>query len=360
VSPWFHGVLCALSVGCCTLQACGQVTTYTVPGPEAEDLLPRIHGTIVFDRPVAGIETVRLPQLETTTPLAPDPDRFPVHSVGGPDASGRIAFVVNDMTGKKHALRLLAADGKSETIFTGKGDALWEDAVGEHLALDATGTAIALVVRAKGVQNHDPDALIGEGELEIWRVADRKRIATGLMAVDDVLSWFPEGKRLAYTAFVPKEQAAELLRVHVNPDEAFGRKTIGWARVPVIHELDVETGKSRPLHVGQRPLVSPDGKVVLLRDFELNWRLLDLETNVSRPFVAAGAIYPGAIAFADANTVLFWAWPTEGRSVKLTEHNSPLVGPKQMRALKLVDLQDGRFQTVVPHVDPRRNVSFGR
>jgi hypothetical protein len=31
-----------------------------------------------------------------------------------------------------------------------------------------------------------------------------------------------------------------------------------------------------------------------------------------------------------------------------------------MRALKLVDLRDGRFQTVLPFVDPRRSVSFGR
>jgi hypothetical protein len=37
-----------------------------------------------------------------------------------------------------------------------------------------------------------------------------------------------------------------------------------------------------------------------------------------------------------------------------------LVGKKQMRALKLVDLRDGRFQTVLPSIDPRHRVSFGR
>jgi hypothetical protein len=30
-----------------------------------------------------------------------------------------------------------------------------------------------------------------------------------------------------------------------------------------------------------------------------------------------------------------------------------------LRALKLVDLRDGRFQTVLPSVDPRLSVSFG-
>jgi hypothetical protein len=57
--------------------------------------------------------------------------------------------------------------------------------------------------------------------------------------------------------------------------------------------------------------------------------------------------------------VLYWAWPTEGTEISFTENNSPLAGPKQMRSLKLVDLEDGRFQTVVPSIDPRRSVSFG-
>lgn len=87
--------------------------------------------------------------------------------------------------------------------------------------------------------------------------------------------------------------------------------------------------------------------------------MLDLASNQSKAFEAAGAIYPGAIAFVDPSTVLFWAWPTDGAAAKFTKNNSPLVGPKQMRALKLVDLRDGRFETTVPFIDPRRAVSFG-
>jgi hypothetical protein len=102
-----------------------------------------------------------------------------------------------------------------------------------------------------------------------------------------------------------------------------------------------------------------------VRDFELHWRILDLESNRSKPFEVPGsidvpgAIYPGAIAFVDPITVLYWAWPTEGIQAKFTESNSPLAGPKQMRSLKLVDLSDGRSQTVVPFVDPRTSVSYG-
>lgn len=88
--------------------------------------------------------------------------------------------------------------------------------------------------------------------------------------MDDTLSWFPDGKRLVYTAFVGTAEADKLLRVHVHGDDQFGRSTAGWTRVPVVHEFELDGGTSRPLHVGQRPIVSPDGKLVLLRDFDLH------------------------------------------------------------------------------------------
>jgi hypothetical protein len=82
----------------------------------------------------------------------------------------------------------------------------------------------------------------------------------------------------------------------VPPDDAFGRLTSGRKRVPVVHEFDLTTGRSKALRVGERPLVAPDGALVLLRDFELRWRVLELATNVSRAFEAPGAVFPGAIA----------------------------------------------------------------
>jgi hypothetical protein len=295
-----------------------------------------------MERPVGGIETLRLPELTVATPRKPDTNLLPVYSVAGPDSLGRIAFVENDMTNERHALKIIAPDGKSETIFEAAGDALWGHAVGEHLALDTRGINIALVVRAKGMEDGNPDALLMEGELEVWRVAEHKRALPPTPAYDDVLSWFPDGKRLLYTAFMNSDEAEKLLRTHVGPEDPFGRKIHTWKRVPVVHVLNIETGKSR----------------VLVRDFELNWRVLDLETNKSKPFKASGAIFPGAIAFIDAQTVLYWAWPTEGDEIKYTK-NYGLPGPKQMKTLKLVDLRDGRFQTVSPCADSRNAISFG-
>jgi hypothetical protein len=315
--------------------------------------------------PAGGIQTIRLPELDSATPREPNVGELPVHSIGGPDHAGRVAFVENDMMKDWHALAMLDTDGRTTRIFEAEGDALWEHAIGKYLALNSVGSLVAVVARAKGGQHYSPDAYLMEGELEVWQVGERKRLLPPILAYDDVLSWFPDGKRLAYTAFVAADEAEKLLRMHVEPLDPFGRAATRWKKVPVVHVLDTETGQSRALHVGERPIVSPDGRLLLVRDFELHWRIFDLGSNESKPFEVPGsidvpgAIYPGAVAFVDPNTVLYWAWPTEGSEMRFTESNSPLAGPKQARALKLVDLRDGRFQTVVPFVDPRRSVSFG-
>ena len=310
--------------------------------------------------PVGGIEVIQLPELTQMTPRKPDAGLLPVHSLAGPDASGRIAFVENDMVKERHKLELLQADGTTTVLFEGPGDALWGHVVGEHLAMNEQGTRIALVARAQGVQMREPDVYLMEGELEIWRVDERQRFQTRtIKACDDMLAWFPDGKQLLYTALISADEAREFSSAQVAAEDDFARSTLRWERVPAVHVLDTETGQSNTLHVGERPIVSPDGQRVLLRDFEQHWRVLDLESGRSRPFQAPGAVAPGAIAFVDADTVLYWAWPTEGSEIKFTKNNSPLVGKKAMRALKLVDLRDGRFQTAVPFVDPRRAVSFG-
>jgi hypothetical protein len=353
---WLGSVVLALG---CAGQEAQSSSSSTVPGPEATDLVARTHGWIALTIPVGGIQTIRLPELAEAMPREPDTGLLPVHSLAGPDSLGRIAFVENDMLEERHALELLQPDGATTAVFEGRGDALWDHAVGKHLALNPQGTRIALVARAKGVELRDPDAYWLEGELEIWQVDERKRSTATVAACDDALSWLPDGKRLFYTALIERGEALELLATHSAPDDAFARATLKWKRVPAVHVLDAETGQSRALHVGERPIASPDGQLVLLRDFESHWRILDLESGRSTPFEAPGAVTPGAIAFVDPHTVLYWARPTEGSELRYTEHNSPLVGKKPMRALKLVDLRDGRFQTVVPFVDPRRSVSFG-
>src|SRR5688572_22521831 len=263
----FVAVLLSL---CCASQESGGGSSPTVPGPEATDLAARARGWIAITLPVGGIRTVRLPELTSETPRAPDAGLLPVHSLAGPDARGRIAFVENDMLKERHALALLGADGAIATVFEGQGDALWDHAVGRWLALDPQGARAALVARAGGMQLRNPDAYLMEGELEVWDVGERKRIASAspIAALDEGLCWFPDGKRLAYTALIDAQEAEALLRAHVGAEEAFGRTTLPWKRAPAVHVLEVDTGSTRALHAGLRPIVSPDGRRMVLCDFE--------------------------------------------------------------------------------------------
>jgi hypothetical protein len=59
------------------------------------------------------------------------------------------------------------------------------------------------------------------------------------------------------------------------------------------------------------------------------------------------------------SVVVYAGLPTAGAPVGYSEHSSPLVGKKPMRALKIADLATGEFQTVADWIDPRREVSVG-
>jgi hypothetical protein len=58
--------------------------------------------------------------------------------------------------------------------------------------------------------------------------------------------------------------------------------------------------------------------------------------------------------------VLFRGVPTEGTEVGHSPYGSPLRGPTQLHAVKVAAMDSGVFQTIVPHVDPRDPIAFGR
>src|SRR5262249_7248166 len=146
--------------------------------------------------------------------------------------------------------------------------------------------------------------------------------------------------------------------------EAFGKYGgKSWDEVPAVYMLDIQSGTSTFLHVGWTPIVSSDGKMVLVGGWndqmEFTWRRVTLSNRRSVPVRLPGDA-GGAIAAPSEDIVLYWGLPTTGAPIKYTRHNSLFHGgPKLMLTLKVAVFDTNQFQTVAPEINPRSLVSFG-
>ncbi len=289
-------------------------------------MIARATGCVVFDNPVAGISAIGLRNLKEATVRAPNPARDALHSVAGPDADGWVVFVDFNMDTKTHSMRAMKMDGTGEVeIFDRPGDALWDNPMSTPVLAPRGGNVAFLT---QPVKRFAPP--IVSGPIDVWNIQTKTEHSTDVIAMNRGLSWFPDGKRLAY---------------------------VQQGEPETIYVLDVETGERKLLRKGRFAMVSTDGESLLVNTAEGNFDV-DLKTGESRKVDWPGK-WGGPIAFIGKNLILYWGLPTTGSSPEVTENNSPLVGPKPMGTLKLADLSSRRFQTVVPYIDPRREVSFG-
>ncbi len=341
------------------LLGCGEPRLQTVQGREDPSFLPKLRGRIVRVHPVGGIETFSLPSLRTSmvrpTHEPTYPDAGTVHSLSGPDADGRIAFIDNFMSEGRHALRVIEPGQRSErTLFMRTGDALWGKEIGEKLALAPKGGLVAFVSHLASAQMDNPPALLREGTLELWDVKMGIGTPSEVQALDGTFSWFPDGTRLAYTALV---DGAMIPGLPLKPDD-FGAEFTRWTRVPVVCLLDTATKKQTILHAGWSPVVSSDGQKIIVSDLGQRWREVDVASGHSAPATAPGQV-SSPLALAGDDTVIYVGLPTAGSKTKYTEHNSPLVGPKLLLTIKIAKLNTSRFQTLIPYHDMRHDTSYG-
>jgi hypothetical protein len=356
-----------LLAGC----AGGQQPLPTVDGPEAPELVQQVQGYVVMnghgedDVPDGLMVAVALPSRKSQVLIKSPPrngaDTPTLHALSGPDAEGRIAYVEDHFfvptdKDRRHLLKVIRIDGTNDTeLFSRPGDAMWarHGEIGHALALSPTRGRVAFLSGLQGVQM--PGALLSAGSIEIWDIAKKAGHKADVTAVDDPLSWFPDGKRLAYVELVPPK---EMVKPASEPED-FGAGFKGWEKVPAVHVLDTDTGKRTFLHLGWQPIVSSDGKSVLVQDFDNRLRLVTVADGKSQAVKLPG-YWGRSLALLEGSRVLYWGLPTTGSPPRFTKYNSPLAGPKPMPSLKVADINSDKFHTVLPYLDPRDVISFGK
>ncbi len=335
-----------------------QLEFKTISSKESLGLSTDVKGILLFDRPVGGLVSISLPSKEENIIRTPGASSGTVHTVSGPDNKGRIAVIENHMKEDHHLLKVYQIDGQElSTIFERKGDALWGDEIGDFLALSPEHGYVAMVVNAPGVQLRDPDVYLHYGNLEIWDINTKELLPISQGALDYGLSWFPDGKHLAFVDLIDQSEASEIHHESI-PHKNYAQTNLKWHKVPMVSVINIETGIIRPIFVGWRPIVSDDGKQILAVDFDNNWVVFSPDGSFIKFIEPPGLISPGVIYF-NQNKIFYWGLPTKGTYLKTTKNNSPLVGPKPMYTLKVAEFETGKFETVIPYIDPRRHLSFG-
>jgi len=349
-----------------------------VPGPEAKDLLKQIAGYLLEARR-DQIVVLSIPDCKATVlrPMrAEHAYDFPsVYTLSGPDRDGRIAYIEDHSA--KHLLKSIRVDGGGDkAIFARPGKATWpttssvKGGIGQYLALSPIGGHVAFLSELSDRQM--PGALFPQGTIEVWSIVKNERLTSKAGAVDQPMSWFPDGRRLAFVRFVdrrnlPKKgiQVGEFVPDNYRQD---------WNELLAVHVLDIESGRTEFLSLGEVPVVSADGKTVFVGSWvprpsakgtlesQLLWKRVDLATgkvvDVTWPYAHGFEQANGLIANPSDDLVLYWGLPTPGAPIKRSWSGSFRAG-MALVTINVALLNSNRFQTVIPYIDRRHPVSFG-
>ncbi len=351
-------ILAAIAISCHTETA----PPASAPVTQRVDLTPHLHGSIVVENEDGAIVSLSMPALaqRIIRPAgAKGLGHFFVQSVAGPDHHGRIAFVDGSMSPKLHRLKLINMDGSNERqLFQREGDPIWDHVIGRNLAMSNEGQ-IALISELHGVQF--PRAYLQEGMLQICDANSGAVSTIAPAAIDEGISWFPDGKRLAFVTTAP---AKEIGRTEKPIDDWYVPASDDSDRVLAVGIFDIASKQLSIFHSGWLPVVATDGQSMLISDMDVQLPDGTYSHHTRRFSVSAGSseaasapefVGPYIALYADG-TVIYQGRQTE--SPTYTKAYSPLMGKRQLVSIKASMLNSKGYMTLLPSFDFRDSISF--
>ncbi|QQG38664.1 MAG: DUF4190 domain-containing protein [Candidatus Woesearchaeota archaeon] len=305
-----------------------------------------------------------------------------IYALSGPDSQGRVAFIEGYYPiPKEHSLKIVNPDGEIKEIFRRPGDPIWDEKVSRAgFALSPKGGKLAFISnfssglgiesqvdKYKGGTNNLGN--YGTGILELWDITNNKTEEIKIIALNNGLSWTPDGKRLAYIKLVQNPEKDK-------PD------SLDWEKIPSVCILNIETKQDDYCFDFYliKPIVSQDGKKIIadkmiyfndtidnkgrrilriatkkiLIDLESkNYIIIELPGEID----TRGKEVSTVLAFTD-NLVVYWSIPTKGKETGRSSSGSFQAGTPYA-AIKVINISNGEFQTIYPSLDPRHSASFG-
>ncbi len=317
-------------------------TDANYPG-ETPELRQHLSGSLVTVAPVGGIVEIDLATLKSTARRPSNAGKSAIVTLSEPDSAHRVAFVTGPsllLDRREYVIHLLDG-GQERKIFTGPGDPLWDHAI-SPVALAPTGGKIAFVSQPAGNAGQQFRPLV-IGTLQVLDPTTGKTREMAVTALGEKPVWFRDGRRLLYTT-------------PADPRAAYDRK--GSSAIDAnVHMLDTETGEDVLLAPGRLPVASSDGKTVLIaRGARFDLFLVDIATRNETSVVRTHGL--GApLALIDSRYLIYKGAITPGAPTATTQHNSNFVGAKAMMAIKVMDITNREFATIVPLIDPRSSVA---
>lgn len=269
----------------------------------------------------------------------------PVRQLSAPDDRGAVAIVTTGEGERRYAVRVLA-DGGERTVIEGTGDPLWDDPIGPP-ALSDDGQWLLAVAQPLADARYQP---LFVGLLRCWNTGDgraRTLRAEPVLALGERPAWWRSGREVVYAAPGPQGLAAATpLAPAMQPD-------------PQIRRLDLATGRDERLTAGHDPVLSSDGRSMLLRPpGPRGWIWWHIASASTKPMAPIDRLRV-PLALVESRYLVYTGEPSPGAPVGTTVNNSPLAGPKPMLALKVADLASGAHETLLDGIDPRLVLAAG-